>query len=147
MMRRIALGLFILLLIGGGFTLIRECFSNDDQVSSGPWADFCELIGVPQQRRVGQIIIVGNVKTSDVDIRSQLPFIPGDILKFPILRQTELALARLKPIQTALVIVLNPDSRKRHLDILIQVTEEGAALQGVTVGHVAACVPANRPSK
>lgn len=52
-----------------------------------------ELPDLPK-RRVGEVIIIGNTRTPDWFIRRLLPFVPGEVVQYPLLRIAERDLAR-----------------------------------------------------
>jgi uncharacterized protein (TIGR03067 family) len=88
----------------------------------------------PTQRqvRVGQIIIVGNERTPDAEIRKHVPFVPGDVLRYPALREAETKLAEtnLFVVNSQIgvrptVTVLDDPSNSEFRDILINVLEIG----------------------
>src|SRR5947209_12349820 len=49
----------------------------------------------PNKVMVGQVIIVGNEKTPDAEIRKQLDMYPGQVLHYPSIRIAEEKLAKL----------------------------------------------------
>src|SRR5947209_1148670 len=75
---------------------------------------------------VGQVIIVGNERTPDSEIRKQLDMYPGQVLRYPSIRIAEERLAKLgifvvdtaKGIHPA-ITVLDPDSDRLYRDILV----------------------------
>ena len=75
--------------------------------------------------RVGQIIIIGNEKTSDEAILGQLPFFPGQILNYPDLRIAEQNLSRLKGLKSnPKVTVIGREGDGEFRDIQITVEEK-----------------------
>jgi RNA polymerase sigma-70 factor (ECF subfamily) len=81
--------------------------------------------------RVGQVIIVGNQKTSDAVIRKAVALFPGQLLSFPDLRAAERNLARLgifvvdeKKGVRPKVTVIDADPAAQVKDILITVEEK-----------------------
>jgi outer membrane protein assembly complex protein YaeT len=87
-----------------------------------------EVRDMPQSY-VGEIIIVGNTVTQDRVIRRMLGFYPGQVLRYPELRQAERDLARLNifkmnpelGIRPTVTVLDNPSPFK---DILVKVDED-----------------------
>jgi outer membrane protein assembly factor BamA len=74
---------------------------------------------------VGQIFIIGNVKTRDDVILEQVPFFPGQILSYPDLRIAEKNLAHLKGLKSnPTVTVLDREGDGVFKDIRITVGEK-----------------------
>lgn len=81
--------------------------------------------------RVGQIIIVGNEKTPDAAIRKHIPFFPGEVLRYPTLREAEKKLADLKlfvvdpklGIRPTVTVLDDPANPNEYKDILVNVVE------------------------
>jgi hypothetical protein len=81
--------------------------------------------------RIGEVIIVGNTKTPDAEIRKQLDFYPGEILRYPSLRLAEEKLTKLgnfvvdarKGIRPTVSVLDNDGPFK---DILVKVQEAGS---------------------
>lgn len=71
--------------------------------------------------RVGQIIIIGNEKTSDKAILEQVPFFPGQILNYPDLRIAEQNLSRLKGLKSnPKVTVIEAHGEFRDIQITVE---------------------------
>jgi outer membrane protein insertion porin family len=92
--------------------------------------------------RVGEIIIVGNDKTRQSRILSQIPLYPGDILSYPELRRAEANLARLNIFEvnpetgvrpTVSVIDEASDTAFKNILVQVQETRTGSLIFGVGV--------------
>lgn len=75
------------------------------------------------QIRVGEIIVRGNPKTHTRVVTRELPFISGDVLTRPLLRETEDNLRRLNLFGSVIVRPIEHPSAENVRDILILVEE------------------------
>jgi outer membrane protein assembly factor BamA len=94
------------------------------------------------QARVGQIFIIGNERTRQNVILSQVPLSPGQVLSYPALREAERNLRRLdifecspdgsvRPTVTLLDNPVDPDSLYKDILITVQETETGSLTFGL----------------
>lgn len=83
-------------------------------------AELKEHEGKPQVR-VGQVILIGNEKISDVAILEQLPFFPGGPLSYTDIRVAEQNLSRLKGLKSKpRVTVLDREGEYKDIEIRIE---------------------------
>ncbi len=74
--------------------------------------------------RVGRIRIVGNIKTPDKKILEQLSFVPGSILKYPMIEEAHEKLKK-AGFRTVSVEVVANEFEPSFKDILVTVIESG----------------------
>jgi outer membrane protein insertion porin family len=89
--------------------------------------------------RVGQVFIVGNVRTQDHVILNQVPEFPGQLLTYPDLRVAKRNLERLGIFKPGSVDVTaqddpnNPDSEYKNIFVNLEEDNTGSLLFGVGV--------------
>jgi outer membrane protein insertion porin family len=89
--------------------------------------------------RVGQVFIVGNLRTQDHVILNQVPEFPGQLLTFPDLRVAKRNLERLGIFKPGSVEVTaqddpnNPDSEYKNIFVNLEEDNTGSLLFGVGV--------------
>jgi outer membrane protein insertion porin family len=89
--------------------------------------------------RVGQVFVVGNVRTQDHVILNQVPEYPGQLLTFPDLRVAKRNLERLGIFKPGSVEVTaqddpnNPDSEYKNIFVNLEEDNTGSLLFGVGV--------------
>ncbi len=109
-----------------------------DQTTPGVCQVQYEVVERPPAR-VGQVFIVGNLRTQDHVILNQVPEFPGQLLTYPDLRAAKRNLERLGIFKPGSVDVTaqddpnNPDSEYKNIFVNLEEDNTGSLLFGVGV--------------